>query len=117
MTRSWVVSAAPTTATWFLRIALSLRRSEQRKRDLVVELLELDLDLHVELERFGRLGTVDDIGHQVRAFIELDDGNGVGRREAGRGRAVIDDVAVELALAGRLEHADLARGAFGTERA
>src|ERR1051326_6042695 len=98
MTPSSVVSAAPTTATWFLRIVLPLRRTEQGKGDLVVELFELDLDLHVELERFRHLPTVDDIGHQPRTLVELDDGNGVGRREAGRGRAVIDDVAIELAL-------------------
>src|SRR5215475_5591608 len=99
MTPSSVVSAAPTTATWFLRIALPFRRTEQGKGDLVVERLELDLDLHVELEGFRRLRTIDDIGHDPRAFIQLDDGDGIGRGEAGRGRTVIDDVAVELALA------------------
>src|SRR5579862_4047734 len=117
MTPSSVVSAAPTTATWFLRMALPLRLSEQGKRDLVVQRLELDLELHVEFERLRRLRTIDDIAHHPRALVEFDDGNGVGRREAGRGRAVIDDVAIELALAARLEHADLARGAFGAERA
>src|ERR1700759_4425255 len=116
MTPSSVVSAAPTTATWFLRIALPFRRTEQGKGDLVVELLERDLDLHVEFERLRRLRTVDDIAHHARAFVQFDDGNGVGGREAWCGRTMIDDVAVELALAARLEHADLARGAFRAER-
>src|ERR1700748_3931432 len=71
MTPSSVVSAAPTTATWFLRIALPFRRTEQGKGDLVVELLELDLDLHVEFERFRRLRTVADIGHKPWALGEL----------------------------------------------
>src|ERR1700760_683137 len=117
MTPSSVVSAAPTTATWFLRIALTLRRAEQGNGDLVVELFELDLDPHVELERLRRLRELDDVRHHARALIELDDGNGVGRSKAGRGRPVIDDIAVEFALAARLEHADLARGAFRAERA
>src|SRR5262245_46154181 len=96
---------------------LPLRRTEQGKGDLVVELLELDLDLHVELERLRRLRAIDDVGHHPRAFVELDDGNGVGGREARRGGAVIDDVAVELALAARLVDGDLARSAGGAERA
>jgi hypothetical protein len=37
--------------------------------------------------------------------------------EAGRGRAVIDDITIELALAAGLEDGNLARGARGTERA
>src|SRR5258708_26307911 len=82
MTPSSVVSAAPTTATWFLRIALPLRRTEKGKGDLVVELLEPDLDLHIEFERFRRLRAVDDIGHHARAFVELDHRDGVGGREA-----------------------------------
>src|SRR5215467_8392526 len=116
MTPSSVVSAAPTTATWFLRMALSLRRTEQGKGNLVVELLKLDLDLHVELERFRRLRTVDDVGHHPRAFVKLDDGNGVGGREARCGGSMVDDVGVELALAARLEDGDLARGTGGAER-
>src|ERR1700740_59005 len=116
MTPSSVVSAAPTTATWFLRMALPLCRTEQRKGDLVVELFEFDLDVHIQHERLRRLWAVDDVGHHPRAFVELDDGNGVGGREAGRGGAMVDDIAVELALAARLENRDLARGAGGTER-
>src|SRR5690242_354437 len=116
MTPSSVVSAAPTTATWFLRMALPLRRTEQRKGDLVVQLFELDLDLHVEFERFRRLRTIDDVGHHPRAFVELDDGNGVGGRKARRGGAVVDDIGIELAFAARLEDGDLSRGAGGAER-
>src|ERR1700753_3406760 len=107
MTPSSVGSAAPTTATWFLRIALSLRRTEQGKGDLVVKLFEFDLDFHVEFERLRRLRAIDDVAHHARSFVEFDNGDGVGWCEAGRSRAMIDDVAVELALPARLEQADL----------
>src|SRR6202047_3057669 len=92
MTPSSVVSAAPTTATWFLRIALPLRRTKQRKGDLVVELFERDFQRHVELERLGRLRTIDDVAHHPRAFVELHHRDRIGRGEAGR-RAMMDDVA------------------------
>src|ERR1700709_1266842 len=72
MTPSSVVSAAPTTATWFLRMTLTLRRTEQGKRDGVVELFEFHLQLHVEFERFRRLRAIDDVGHHARAFVEFD---------------------------------------------
>src|SRR5438067_3293596 len=72
MTPSSVVSAAPTTATWFLRMALHLRRTEQGKRDGVVELFEFHFQGHVEFERFRRLGTIDDVRHHARAFVQLD---------------------------------------------
>src|SRR6516165_9454114 len=98
MTPSSVVSAAPTMATWFLRIALPLRRTEQRKGDLVVELLEFHLDLHVERERLRGLRAIDNIGHHPHPLVELDHGDRIGRRKAGGG-AVMDDVAVERALA------------------
>src|SRR5512139_224611 len=116
MTPSLVVSAAPTTATWFLRMLLALRRYEQGECGLVVDLLELDLHLHVELQRLGRLRAVDNIGHHARTFLEFDDGNRVGRCEA-RHRTVMDDVAVKETLAARLEYRHLAVSAFGTERA
>src|SRR4029077_10518332 len=69
MIPSSVVSAAPTTATWFLRMMLPFRRTEQGKGDLVVELLEFDLDPHVELERLRRLRAIDDVGHHARALV------------------------------------------------
>src|SRR6516164_3674008 len=116
MTPSSVVSAAPTMAIWFLRIASILRRAEQGKSDVLVELLELDLDLHVELKCLWRLRAIDDVGHHPRAFVELDHSDRIGRGEAGGG-AVMDDVAVELALAARLEARDRARGAARAERA
>src|SRR5215475_7734074 len=75
MTPSSVVSAAPTTATWFLRMMLPLRRAEQGKGDLVVELLEFHLYLHVEFECFRRLRAIDNVGHHPRAFVEFYDGN------------------------------------------
>src|SRR5882757_4431653 len=71
ITPSSVVSAAPTTATWFLRMMSALRRTEQGKRDGVVELLERHLELHVELERLRRLRTIDDVAHHPGAFFEL----------------------------------------------
>src|SRR5688572_17486931 len=111
MTPSSVVSAAPTTATAFLRMCLTLRRAEQGKGDLVVELFERDLEFHVELERFRRLRAIDDVAHHARALIQLDHRDGVRRCEAGGGGTMVYDVAVELALAAGLEHADLARGA------
>src|SRR5665647_3765001 len=117
MTPSSVVSAAPTTATWFLRMGSILRRTKQGKGDLVVELLEGDFQFHVEFERFRRLRAIDDVAHQARAFVELDHGNGIGRCKAGRRGPVVDDVAVELALAAGLEHADLAAAAARAERA
>src|SRR5258708_14668933 len=117
MTPSSVVSAAPTIATWFLRICLALRRTEQGKGDLVVESFERDFELHVEFERLRRLRTIDDVAHHARTFGELDDGDRIRWREAGCCGTVIDDVAVERALAARLEHADLARAAGRTERA
>src|SRR5258707_7643670 len=117
MTPSSVVSAALTMASWFLRMSLALRWTEQGKGDLVVELFERDYEPHVEFERFRRLRTIDDVAHHARAFVEFDHGDGVRRGEAGRGGTMIDDVTVKLALAARLEHADLARGAGRAERA
>src|ERR1700709_455166 len=115
MTPSSVVSAAPTTATWFLRMVLPLRRTEQGKGDLVIEFLERDFELHVEFERLRRLRTIDDIAHHARAFVEFHHRDGIGRRKA-RHRAVMDDVAVEPGLAAGLEDTDLARGAGRTKR-
>src|SRR3954471_6145143 len=99
ITPSSVVSAAPTTATWFLRMMLALRRTEQRKGDLVVEFFKGDFELHVEFERLGRLRAIDDVAHHARALVEFDDGDGIGRRETGRRRSVVDDVAVQRAFA------------------
>src|SRR4051794_20746947 len=115
MTPSSVVSAAPTTATWFLRMMSALRRTEQRKGDLVVELFERDFQFHVEFKRLGGLRAIYDVAHHARAFIQFDDRNSIRRREA-RDRAVMDDIAVKLGLAAGLEHADLARGAGRAKR-
>src|SRR5712692_4010579 len=111
-----VVSAAPTMAIDFGFIGLSLRRAEQREGDFVVDLLEGDLERHVEDQRLGGLRALDDVAHHARAFIELDHGDRVWRGEA-RDRPVMDHIAVEPALAARLEHADLARRAMRAERA
>src|SRR6185312_6074707 len=92
MTPSSVVSAAPTTATAFLRMMSALRRTEQGKGELVVDLLERDLEFHVELQRLRRLRTIDDVAHHARTLVELDDGDRVRRREAGGGGAMVDDV-------------------------
>src|ERR1700676_3506935 len=95
---------------------LALHWAEQGKGDPVVELFERDFQLHVEFERLRRLRTIQDIAHHAWAFVELDDGDGVRRRETRRGGPMVDDVAVELRLAAGLEDADLARGAGRTER-
>src|SRR3954471_3845072 len=97
-------------------MGLPLRRTEYGEGDLVVERLEGDLELHVELERLRRLRAVDDVAHHPRPLGELDHGDRVRRREAGRGGTVVDHVAVEKTLAARLEDADLARGAGRAER-
>src|SRR4029078_3856734 len=93
MIPSSVVSAAPTPATGFLRMTLALRRTEQRKGDLVVEFFKGAFELHVEFERLRRLVAIDDVAHHARTFVEFDDGDRVRRGEAGRGRAMVDDVA------------------------
>src|SRR5215468_3916398 len=82
MTPSRVVSAAPTMAIDFGFIALPPRRAEEGEGDLVVELLESDFDRHVELQRLGGLRAAGDVGHHARAFVELNDGDRIGRREA-----------------------------------
>src|SRR5258705_13892460 len=115
MTPSSVVSAAPTIATWFLRICLALRRTEQGKGDLVVESFERDFELHVEFERLRRLRTIDDVAHHARTFFQFHHGNRVRRRETGRGWAMVDDVAVERRLAAGFEHASLSRRAGRAE--
>src|SRR5215471_11954793 len=115
ITPSLVVSAAPTMAIDFGFIGLPPRRAEKREGDLLVELLERDLDRHVELQRLGCLRAAGDIGHHARSFVELDDGDRIRRREAGY-RTVVDHIGVEPALAARRKHADLARGTGGAER-
>src|SRR5438128_10413229 len=74
-----VVSAAPTMAIDFGFIGSAFRRAEQGEGDLVVDLLEGHFERHVEDERFGGLRALDDVGHQARAFIELDDGDRIRR--------------------------------------
>src|SRR5689334_130873 len=56
MTPSLVVSAAPTMAIDFGFIGSPLGRAEEGEGDLVVELLEGDLDRHVELQRLWVCG-------------------------------------------------------------
>src|SRR5215467_7145365 len=88
MTPSRVVSAAPTMAIDLGFIGSPPRRAEEGQRDLVIELLEGDLDRHVELKRLGGLRAIGDVGHHARAFVELDDGDRIGRGEA-RHRPVV----------------------------
>src|SRR5215471_10409418 len=114
MTPSLVVSAAPTMAIDFGFIGSPPRRAEEGKGDFVVELLEGDLDRHVELQRLGGLRAIDDVRHHARPLLELDDGDRIGRREA-RHRTVVDHIGIEPALAARREDADLARRAGGAE--
>src|SRR5207247_920055 len=111
-----VVSAAPTMATDFGFMASTFRRAEQGKGDLVVDLLEGDFERHVEDERLGGLRALDDIGHQARAFVELDDRDRIRRGEA-RHRPVMDHIAEEPAPAGGAKDADAAGRAMRAERA
>src|SRR4051794_12355602 len=115
MTPSFVVSAAPTTATVLCGIGSAFRRTEEGQSDRVVLLGEYDFKCHVELQCFRRLRTLDDVGHHARAFGELHHGNGVGRLETGH-LAVMDHVAIQDRFAGSGEYADFARGAFWAER-
>src|SRR5215469_16495820 len=75
MTPSLVVSAAPTMAIDFGFIGSPLRRTEEGEGDLVVELLEGDLDRHVELQCLWGLRALGDVGHHARPLLELDDRN------------------------------------------
>src|SRR5204863_8174280 len=102
MTPSRVVSAAPTMAIDFGFIGSPPRRAKEGQGDFVVEPLEGDLDRHVELQRLGGLRAIDNVGHHARTFVELDDGDRIGRREA-RHRAVVDDIGIKPALAARRE--------------
>src|SRR5437016_8992769 len=69
-----VVSAAPTMAIDFGFIGSAFRRAEEGEGDLVVDLLEGDFEGHVEDQCLGGLRALDDVAHQARAFVELDDG-------------------------------------------
>jgi len=109
-----VVSAAPTMAIDFGFIGSPLHRTEEGEGDRVVELLTGDLDRHVQLQRLGGLRATGDVRHQARPFLELDDGNRIGRCEAGH-RPVVDHIGVEPALAAGGEYADVARRTGGTE--
>src|SRR5580700_2283320 len=105
-----VVSAAPTTATVFGFMALRSRRLEQGQGDLA-EVLELDLDRHVELERLRGLRAADDVGHHLRAFRELHHGDRVRLGSHVRPRSVVDHVAPEHALAAGGEDGNASRTA------
>src|ERR1700730_14673065 len=110
MTPRSVVSAAPTTATeccFKAYLASFAGRREEGQGNLVALFLEGHLEPHVEHQRIGRLRAADDIGHHARTLVQLDDGNSVGGREAGR-RAVMDDITEEFRLAGGLDDRDLA---------
>src|SRR5689334_24871356 len=89
MTPSLVVSAAPTMAIDFGFIGSPPGRTEEGEGDFVVELLEGDLDRHVELQCLGGLQATHNVGHHARPLVELDDGDRIGRCEA-RHRAVVD---------------------------
>src|SRR5436305_1037250 len=82
ITPSRVVSAAPTMAIDFGFIGLPPGRAEEGERDLVVEFLEGDLERHVELQCLGGLRAIGDVGHKAWPFVELDDGDRIGRRKA-----------------------------------
>src|ERR1700690_1145565 len=115
ITPSFVVSDAPTTATALRRMDFRAPdRTEHRQRDPLVELLERDLERHVQLERFRGLWTVHYVAHHARSLCELYDGDRIGWYEA-RHRPVVDQVAVQRAQSTGRKAADLARGAGRTE--
>src|ERR1700757_5388516 len=72
MTPRLVVSAAPTMAIDFGFIGSPPRRAEEGEGDLVVELLEGNLDRHVELQCLWGLRAAGDVGHHARPLVELD---------------------------------------------
>src|SRR5271166_4701436 len=93
MTPSFVVSAAPTTATVLCGIGSAFRRTEQGQRDGVVLFLEHHFKRHVELQRLGRLRAFGDVGHHARAFRELHHGDRIRWLEAWH-LAVVDYIAI-----------------------
>src|SRR4051794_36201396 len=95
--------------------ALPFRRLEQRQRNLVVDLLERDLDRHVENQRLRSLRAIDDVGHHPWTLVEFDDRDRVGRGKA-RHWPVVDHIGVEPPPAAGAEYRDVARGAFRAER-
>src|SRR5689334_3429521 len=115
MTPSFVVSAAPTTATVLCGIGSAFRRTEEGQGDRIVLLREHHFKRHVELQCFRRLWTFDNVGHHARAFGELHHGDRVGGLETGH-LAVMDDIGVQDRFAGCGEYGDLARAAFWAER-
>src|SRR5277367_3166483 len=115
MTPSFVVSAAPTTATVLCGIGSAFRRTEEGQRDGIVLFREHHLEWHIEYQCLRRLRAFYDVAHHARAFRQLDHGDGIGRLEAGH-LAMMDHVAVQDRLARCLEHADRTRGAFRAER-
>src|SRR5690242_14500403 len=116
MTPSFVVSAAPTTATVLCGIASAFRRTEKGQSDAVILLGERHFQVHVQLQRLWRLRAIHDVGHHARTFREFHHSDRIRGLETGD-LAMMDYVAVEDRLAGGLEHADLARAAFRAERA
>src|SRR6516162_2007646 len=89
MTPRLVVSAAPTMAIDFGFMRLPPRRTKKGEGDLIVE-----------LQGLGGLRAAGDVGHHARPFLELDDRDRIGRREAWH-RAVVDHIGIEPTLAAR----------------
>src|ERR1700735_211199 len=116
MTPSFVVSAAPTTATVLCGIASAFRRTEEGERDRVGLFGEHHFERHVELQRLGRLRAFDNVRHHARTFRKLHHGDRIGRLEAGD-LAMMDHVAIEDRAAAGGECVDLPRCAFRAERA
>src|ERR1700747_2031904 len=116
MTPSFVVSAAPTTATVLRGIGSAFRRTEEGQGDGVVLLCEHHLERHVQFQGLWRLRALDDVGHHARAFRELHHRDRVGRLETWH-PTMMNDIAVEDRLARGGERGDLACAALRAERA
>ena len=79
------------------------------------ELVVIELSIN-SCTCFGRLFDLDNITHHTRAFFQLDHGDGVGAVNPVRW-PVVDDVAVEPALARWLKNSDGACRALGAKGA
>src|SRR5271168_1535597 len=94
MTPSFVVSAAPTTATVLCGIGSAFRRTEEGQRDGIVLFREHHFEWHIQHQCLRRLRTFYDIAHHARTFGQLDHGDGIGWLEAGQ-LAMMDHVTVQ----------------------
>src|SRR5207248_3064535 len=85
--------------------------------DVVGGVLPCDFNGHVADDVIGGWLDVDEIRHEARAFVELDNRSDIGRREAGHLRAELDREGVERAAAAAPTPLDVPAEAAGAELA